>query len=164
MQRAKLATQPNGHGTGRDTVYNEDLAAEICARLSEGTSLKQVCLAHDMPTERTVLRWLFHPEAEKAGFFQRYDRARKAQAELFADDVVPIADAVDVESPAGVNAARVQIDARKWAASVFNRSRFGDKPNVAIQNNQTIVAAEDPRELARRLALALTDTTPSDGD
>ena len=162
MVKAKLATQPNGHGTGRPTVYNEDLANELCARLSGGQSLKSICGQDDMPSESSVMRWLFDPQGEKAGFWERYSRARKAYAEVLADEVVPIADDADIERPAAVNKARAQIDARRWAASVFNRSRFGDKPHVAIQNNQTLVTTEDPRELARRLALALTDITPSD--
>lgn len=123
---SKLPSVPGSSTGGRPTIYSEELASEICARLSEGTALKVICKAEDMPCERSVMRWLFDEVAERDGFGQRYAQARQAQAELLFDETLTIADDCKEESPA-INKARLRVDVRHKAAAVFNPERFSDK-------------------------------------
>lgn len=131
--RSKLPSVPNGKGTGRPTIYTEELANEICARLSEGQSLTMMCREDDMPCERVVMRWLFDETAKKSGFLQMYAQAREAQAEFLADQIIPIADGEDgpdstqEDSSTAINRARLRVDARKHVAAIFNPERFSDK-------------------------------------
>ncbi len=89
-----------------------------------------------MPGLRTVMRWLFDSEHED--FWQQYARAREAQAEVWADEIVSIADdaagdfdtdkdgkkAVDHEN---IARSRLRCDSRKWIASKLLPKRYGDK-------------------------------------
>lgn len=73
-----------------------------------------------MPAPATIWVWLTkHPD-----FQEQYTRAREAQAEFLADEIVEIADsAVDSDSS---QAARVRIDARKWVAAKLRPKKYGE--------------------------------------
>lgn len=71
-----------------------------------------------MPSRKTVYEWLHKYES----FRDAYARAREAQAEYYAAEIVDIAD--KCTDP---NKARLQIDARKWYASKVAPKKFGDK-------------------------------------
>src|SRR5436853_6196862 len=73
---------------GRPSDYTLETALEICARLADGQSLRAICRDEAMPDARTVFRWL---EANES-FRQQYARAREAQADALADEIVDIAD------------------------------------------------------------------------
>lgn len=120
---------------GRPTDYTDELADAICAQISEGTSLKDICLRDDMPARSTVYVWFRKID----GFMDMYVRAREERAELFADEIVRIAD--ECEDP---QKARVQIDARKWAAAKLNPKNYGDKIdlNHGGQKDNPIVGGE----------------------
>lgn len=106
--------------TGRPSKYSSDLAAKICARIVEGQSLRQVCETAGMPSKTTVLRWL--ADERRAAFCHQYARAREAQADTFAGEVVEIADTEE-----DAQKARNRIDARKWAASKLRPKVYGDR-------------------------------------
>lgn len=93
--------------------YSMALAEEICARLVQGESLRSVCRDESMPALSTVFRWL----AERRDFSALYARARDLQADVLAEDIVAISDAVKDKDEAAV--AKVKLDARKWAASAL---------------------------------------------
>ena len=121
---------------GRPTKYTDKLAAAICTRLAEGESLRKICAGDDMPDKSTVLRWLFDGEHDE--FSERYARARQAQAELRADEIIDIADdssgdtITDEKGNKTVNheyitRSRLRVDARKWIASKLLPKVYGDK-------------------------------------
>lgn len=80
---------------------------------------------------------------------------------MFADSVVPIADD-DTLKPED---RKVRIDARKWAASKFNPSAYGDKLDVTSKGEALAAPSHmvDARvqsivmQAAMRMAGALTD-------
>lgn len=104
--------------TGRPSSYSDKVASTICEQLAAGRSLTKICAGPGMPGTTTVFRWI----EEKPDFRDRYARAREFQADIFADQIIDIAD--DAED---ANLARVQIDARKWTASKLRPNRYGDK-------------------------------------
>jgi hypothetical protein len=109
---------------GRPSKYTKALAARICERMCEGESLRKICADPKMPHMATVLRWVGSEAEDKAGFREQYARAREAQADKFADELVDIADEGTNEN---ANIIRLRMDARKWAASKLAPKKYGDK-------------------------------------
>lgn len=122
---------------GRPTDYNEALCLKICERISDGESLRKICADEDMPNKSSVFLWL----SKYKEFSDQYARAKEESAELFADEIVSIADEVEtVISEDGNKIAldsvaiarnRLRIDARKWVASKLKPKKYGDKLELA---------------------------------
>jgi hypothetical protein len=104
--------------TGRPSDFTPAIADAICGRLAEGESLRAICAETAMPAQSTVFRWL----GRMRPFRGQYARAREAQADAYADAVVQIAD-----EATNAAIARLQVDARKWAASRLAPKKYGDK-------------------------------------
>ena len=112
---------------GRPTDYGDEVVNLICSRLAIGESLNRICKDADMPAMSTVFGWLSkHPE-----FLEKYTRAREAQAESHADQLVEIADNPDIDA----NHKRIMVDARKWVASKLKPKRYGDKLDLDHSGN-----------------------------
>ena len=137
MAKKNAAPKP----AGRPSAYTEELGALICAELAAGKSLVNVCAAEDMPHRATVMRWL--AEDSKVGFRDNYVRAREAQADFYAEQIIEISDEectyvkhgdgdeekeVEVAfDPTAVARNRLRVDARKWYASKVAPKKYGDK-------------------------------------
>lgn len=106
---------------GRPATFTPELAEELCRRVSEGRSLRSVCQDEDMPVRSTVRLW----QVADAEFSAQYARAREARAEVLADEIIDIAD-----QAADAQLARLQVDARKWAASKLDPKRYGDRLDI----------------------------------
>lgn len=105
----------------RPSIYKPELANEICRRIMNGESLRNICLDDKMPDRSTVHKWL----SENDIFSDQYARAKDTQADTLADDIVAISDeAKDRDSAA---AAKVRVDARKWVAAKLKPKKYGDK-------------------------------------
>ena len=91
MMEAAEAVAAEEFTPRRDYHYwDEDVAAEVLARIEDGKGLCEVCAERDMPAACTVTRWL----NERPEFAVAYRRAREAQLKL---DDVPAAMKRDVE-------------------------------------------------------------------
>ncbi len=107
---------------GRPSSFKSEQAFEICTRIFLGETIRQICESPDMPDRRTVYRWL---EANE-DFRHQYARAREESAHVAADGVTEIGKMViDGEIPP--DAARVAIDALKWAAGKRKPKVYGDR-------------------------------------
>lgn len=115
---------------GRPTDYTKDMADKICEKISGGLSLRAICAEAGMPARGTVYRWLI----ENADFQDQYTRAREKQADYFAEEIIEIADSAEAES-AAVSKAKLQIDARKWAASKIAPKKYGDKQEIDVKSS-----------------------------
>lgn len=86
-----------------------------------------------MPAQSTVFKWL----SEQSAFSEQYVRAREAQADKLADEILSIADdgtndTYKTDDGEGVNhdviaRSRLRVDARKWLASKMAPKKYGDK-------------------------------------
>ncbi len=134
MTRKKPA--PKKTKKGRPSLYTEALAAKICKRLAEGKSLRSICRDDAMPAISTVMGWLFDGDHDE--FSEQYARAREAQAEVRADEIVDIADDDTNDFTADkdgklvadhehIQRSRLRVDARKWIAAKLLPKRYGDK-------------------------------------
>jgi hypothetical protein len=124
---------------GRPSKYTPELADEICARIAQGESLVHICSEKAMPSTVTIWSWL----DKRSEFLTKYTRAREAQAEFYANQIIDIADETPVtETPdpdggvtmrvdsAGVQRNKLRVDARKWIAARLLPKKYGEK----IQN------------------------------
>jgi hypothetical protein len=122
---------------GRPSLYTPELAADICARLAEGESMRSICRGEGMPALSTVFLWL----GNNPQFLEQYTRAREAQADALFEDVLEIADDArndwmerNGEGDSGwiangehLQRSRLRIDARKWMAGKLRPKKYGEK-------------------------------------
>jgi hypothetical protein len=106
----------------------QEIYDRICVGIAEGSSLRELC-ADGKPSIETIRVWLI----EDADFSAQYTRAREAQAEFYADEIIHISDTEP--DPAK---ARNRIDARKWKASKLAPKVYGDKLTLDGELNVTI--------------------------
>jgi len=87
-----------------------------------------------MPAVGSVCRWL----AENDGFREQYARAREAQADTLADEILDIADDGTNDWMARedgsleyngdhIQRSRLRVDARKWIASKLKPKVYGER-------------------------------------
>jgi len=141
---AKMTKQ----GRGRPSSFTQEIADEICVRISGGESLRQILLPAHMPGRATVFRWL----ASNQFFRDQYARAREAHADSLVDDMLAIADA-EYESNEAITAARLKIDTRKWLAGRMSPKKYseqkmaltGPSGDGPVQINMQVI---DPATLA----------------
>jgi hypothetical protein len=89
-----------------------------------------------MPDARSVFRWL----AANEDFRQQYARAREAQADFMAEEILQIADdgrndTYQTDDGEFVNhdviaRSRLRVDARKWLAAKMAPKKYGDKIGI----------------------------------
>lgn len=128
--------------SGRPSSYTEKIGDEICERLSEGESLRKICLSPNMPNKATVFRWLVANET----FRDQYARAREVQADVLADEIIDIADGKRAEyenGEADVQRDRLAMDARKWVAAKLKPKVYGDKQLIGSDPDNPLPAGID---------------------
>lgn len=122
---------------GRPTVYSEKYVESVCEHIASGKSLVSWCQIAGNVSYTTVMRWV----EENPEFQQRYVRAREAQADYLAEEIVQIADDgqndtyVDEDGKQRTDQdviarSRLRVDARKWYASKLSAKKYGDKVAV----------------------------------
>jgi len=113
-------------------AFDEALADDICKRISAGETLRKICSELQLSSQ-TIYLWLSCVET----FQKQYARAKEHQAEAIADEIMQIADDVDFASDNGnaaVQAARLQVDARKWLLSKLLPKRYGERLEQRISD------------------------------
>ena len=58
-------------GDNMTIAYTDEIGIAICTRIIEGLTIKEICADPDLPSERTVYRWL----AAEPSFWRLYVRA-----------------------------------------------------------------------------------------
>lgn len=126
-------------------MYSQETADALCAHLSDGLSLREICRMDGMPSKSTVMRWLH----DNQSFRDQYARAKEIGIEALAEDILDIADDAtndwmerfdkDGQNVAwqlngeAVRRSQIRIDARKWLLSKLAPKRYGDKVETTIQ-------------------------------
>lgn len=132
MPKKKVIKEPTEPvKLGRPSDFTQDLADEICEQLSEGISLRTVCIPNTMPAARTVFRWLRTNEE----FCQQYARAKQESADAMGEEILDLSDGAigviksgaEKKSGALAQAVRLQVDTRKWLMSKHKPKKYGDK-------------------------------------
>lgn len=106
---------------GRPSSYTTEIAERICEELATGRHLHIICKDDWAPGERTVYQWL----DKNPDFARLYAHARERQQEVFAAEVIAIADTEKDSAK-----ARNMMDARKWYAARVAPRKWGDRVEV----------------------------------
>ncbi len=123
---------------GRPTIYTKKLFTEICEKIAAGDLLKAICEPETMPSRATFYRWLFNGPNELR---DTYARAREAQMDTWAEEIVEIADdgkadtysldvgGVEIEKVDYdvIQRSKLRVDTRKWLMAKLNSRKYGDK-------------------------------------
>lgn len=105
---------------GMPDVYSETVADEICRRISNGESLRRICLDSHLPSLVTVRKWVIQ---DRDGFASRYKEARDMQADYYQELILDEAFREDTDP----QRARLRVEALKWTASKLKPGSYGDK-------------------------------------
>ena len=154
---------------GRPSLYTPELAALICGHIVEGKSLRVIGGIDGMPHQSTVMAWL---DGSKPEFSEQYARAREAQADKLAEEILAIAD--DGRSDTYLDAdgnektdseviqrSKLRVEARKWLASKMAPKKYGDKLGIGgadgLDPVQSVTRELTDAERAVRLSRAIND-------
>src|SRR6185503_2410404 len=120
-------------------AYSREIADQILSQMAEGMTLREICKQPGMPSAPTVRRWVV---ADLDGIAERYVRARDAQANHWADEILEIAndgsnDWMQLQTERGnvktvldrehVQRSALRIDARKWLLAKLHPQLFGER-------------------------------------
>lgn len=138
--RGAAAPKKRVRKPGRPSKMTRALGDRICARMLDGESLRSICRDPKMPGLSTLMRWLADPRY--IAFRDQYVCAREAQADVFVDEMIDIADDgtndwVDRERADGsayaaldsehIQRSKVRIETRRWIAARLAPKKYGDK-------------------------------------
>ena len=122
-------------------VYTNELAERICDEVASGRPLQVVCDGLGINCT-TVRKWILD---DYNGFGGVYARAREMMIEKMGDEIFTIADKAD--DATNVQAARLQIDTRKWYMSKVLPKRYGDKVQTEHSGEVTVRSVRLKKEL-----------------
>lgn len=127
----------------RPCEFTQEIGDAICDQIADGVSLRTICTAENMPGKSTVFRWL----GSFPAFRDQYARAREAQADTLADELLDIADDGDNdwmerkgedgqslgwrENGEAIQRSRLRVDTRKWIASKLKPKKYGERLELA---------------------------------
>ena len=119
----------------KTSSYTVEIAQKICERMVEGEDLVTICSDPEMPSRRTVYRWM----DEFPDFDAQCARAREGLADFEAARISEIANKCTPES---APADRVKLAALQWLASKRAPKRWGDRIEVDAKVETTTGPSE----------------------
>lgn len=146
---------------GRPSTYTQEIADTICERIAEGESLRTICRDAHMPARSSVFKWL----SIHTLFADHYARARIAQADALAEQILEIADETSHDTITKTNAdgseykvpdsewiarSRLRVDSRKWLASKMAPKKYGERLDLGNADGKPFETSDT--HLADRMA------------
>jgi len=133
----------------RPVEYTEDIADEICWRITHGEPLVRICADEHLPHVATIYRWLIRFPV----FCDMYTRAREEQADTNADEILAIADEMPPEYTDEKGRTTIdhsylawqkqRIEARKWTAAKLKPRKYGDRVALEGVEDGAAIKTED---------------------
>jgi hypothetical protein len=170
MEKPAKKPRVNKYGVpysrGKPSYDAAALKPAITKRMAAGESLTKILESDGMPGLNLVFQWL----ANDSQFADEYARAREAQADKMAAEILAIADTpvigikkktdetgkVEVTEADMIEHRRLQVDARKWLAARMAPKKWGDKMGIGqadgmdplrVDNTVTMTPAESYKAL-----------------
>jgi hypothetical protein len=142
--------------SGRPSSFTPKISGEILRRIANGESLIRICgpdRKHGLPERSTVYDWL----ASNAEFKQAYLLARRAQGELYFEEMIDIADGVDGDArqPREVSRDRLRVETRRWMAAALAPQLFADRLALSGPSVTETMSGLEDDELAAKVAAIL---------
>jgi hypothetical protein len=147
---------------GKETLpYSEQLAQEICERISIGELLIVICLDPHLPSQRGCLQWL----REHDEFNQLYKQSLNDRLSVFEEEVIKIADdaardfrdvvrsgrTTRVLDGDAIARAKLRVEVRFRHLKAGNPAKWGDQSTVITKDGNALddLSTED---LEKRIA------------
>ena len=122
---------------GRPSKFTQDIADEICERLSDGEPLAAICRDPKMPAVSTVWQW----EKDRADLSEAIARARLVGFDAIAVEALAIADATENDTVVNergneapnsewITRSRLRVETRLKLLAKWDPRRYGDKTLV----------------------------------
>lgn len=128
---------------GRPTIYNEELAKEICRTIAcSGEGLNPLCRANaHWPVRSTIFQW----RLDNPIFSDMYDKAKSEQCDVLEDDIQEIADDTANDTYVNdkgnvvcnneyVNRSRLRIQVRQWKMERLKSKKYGNKIESSLSD------------------------------
>lgn len=133
----------------RASTFTQEIADEICERLSEGEPLRQICRDERMPAWRTVYAW----KTGDADFNARIAGAREAGYDAIAHECLEIADETgfdtlstehgDRANSEWISRSKLRVETRLKLLAKWDPKRYGDKVQTELSGSvQTVSRIE----------------------
>jgi hypothetical protein len=147
--------------------WSEELSEIFSEIATTPKSLEAICKANpSLPSARTVYRLIDSNE----DICQRYTRAKEAQLQILADQLVDLADTdricekITIKADGSrevvildqVERTKVQIDTRKWLLAKLAPKKYGDAAKLTLDGElgiKTLVVSPDAKDKTPRPAL-----------
>lgn len=120
---ANARTKPRKLAVAR----NDTLVLTILERVADGEAVSVVCRDKGMPSRKAFYAWVLEDEILRS----KYEAALQMRGELFAEQIVDIADGSEGCEAEEVSSAKLRVDARKWVVSKLLPKRYGDRTTLA---------------------------------
>jgi hypothetical protein len=142
-------------------TYSDQLAQEICERVSAGELLINICLDHHMPTMKRCNVWL----KSNQDFAQLFSQAIQDRLSIFEEEIIKIADDATqdfkevtikkmskrVLDPEVISRAKLRIDVRFRHLRAGRPNKWGEQSTLITKNNEDDPAELTNEELERRI-------------
>jgi hypothetical protein len=123
---------------GRPSDYTQEIADEICERLSKGETLASICRMDRMPAVRTVSDW----KAGHKDFSANFARAREEGFDAIADECLAIADETSHD------------DKMTELGSVVANNEWISRSKLRVETRLKLLAKWDPRRYGEKLDIS----------
>jgi hypothetical protein len=142
--------------------YTEDLATEICERISAGELLINICKDSHMPTVRRCSAWL-----KSEGDFQAlYNMAIADRLTIFEEEVISIADdatrdmreiiksgkTIKVQDAEVIARAKLRVEVRFRHLKAGRPGKWGDSTTLITKSEDENIADMPLSELEKKIA------------
>lgn len=127
-------------------MNKDEIFLKICERISTSDiGVAKLCKEFNTSTV-TFYNWIDASEEN----LKQYTRAREAQADYLADQILEIADdssndrlilqkgkqKIEVENTEFVNRSKLRVEARKWVAAKLKPRKYSDKMDITSGNEK----------------------------
>jgi len=136
--------------------FSQELFNEICDKIAVSNNGLVKILGSDerYPSHPIFYSWIKINEEN----ISRYACAREAQADFLVDEILEISDDTsqdtitisngeydkEVENREWINRSKLKVDSRKWIASKFRPTKYGDKLDIDHKTNGKDLPAAQP--------------------
>jgi hypothetical protein len=130
-------------GRGRPSTYRQEVADIICARLSQGEPLAEICREVGMPPVRTVSQW----KEDHPAFAADFARARDEGYDAIAADCLRIADETEHDT--------VMVGQGENERAAAN-TEWISRSKLRVETRLKLLAKWDPRRYGEKMTTELT--------
>lgn len=117
--------------------WTSALEQAICQRITDGDTIRLICATEGFPSAPSIFKHI----AEDEEFAKQYARAKEAQIEAMAEEILEIADEssydtktikrgdheFEVADNEWINRSRLRVDTRKWLMSKLAPKKYGER-------------------------------------